>query len=135
MTVVDVIVQDGRFTTLVDALGIAGLIEALQGEGPFTVFAPTDKAFAKLDPHLLQRLLHDPEALADILLYHVAAASLSSEDVLATHTIETLLGPDIRVTSTHPPRLNRTVRLIDLDLGASNGFVHVIDEVLIPPAH
>ncbi|NNE19412.1 MAG: fasciclin domain-containing protein, partial [Myxococcales bacterium] len=133
-TIVDIVVEDGRFTTLVHALEAAHLVDALQGEGPFTVFAPTDEAFAKLPKALLKALSLFPSSLRAVLLYHVVPGDLDSGDVLAAHVLETLQGSTISVQADHPS-LNGDVGFVELDIEASNGVIHVIDGVLIPPLH
>ena len=133
-TIVDIVVSDERFSTLVTALGVAGLVETLQGEGPFTVFAPTNEAFAKLPAGTLDALLHDPSSLRALLLYHVVPGDLASGDVLAAKALKTLQGASISV-GTHPPSLNGSVGFVETDIKASNGVVHAIDGVLIPPTH
>ena len=133
-TIVDIAVSDERFSTLVTALGVAELVETLQGEGPFTVFAPTNEAFAKLPEGTLDALLHDPSALRAVLLYHVVPGDLASGDVLAAEALKTLQGASITVDADQPS-LNGSVGLVETDIKASNGVVHVIDGVLIPPTH
>jgi len=132
--IVEIAASDDRFSTLVTALGVAGLVETLQGEGPFTVFAPTDDAFAKLPAGTLGALLHDPSALRAVLLYHVVPGDLASGDVLAAKALKTLQGASISV-GTHPPSLNGSVGFVETDIKASNGVLHAIDGVLIPPTH
>jgi uncharacterized surface protein with fasciclin (FAS1) repeats len=113
----------------------AGLEEALRGEGPFTVFAPTDDAFAALPEGTLDALLADPKALGDVLLYHVADGKLMAKDVAARGFIPTLLGRQLTasVMGDHV-RLNG-VLVTSADIEASNGVIHVIEAVLVPPAH
>jgi transforming growth factor-beta-induced protein len=132
--IVEIALEDERFTTLVDALHEAHLVDALQGEGPFTVFAPTNEAFERV-PKLLRKLLFsNSHTLRNVLLYHVVPGDLASGDVLASEVLETLLGPDIEVDAKNAT-LNGHVNLIELDIVASNGVIHVIDSVLIPPLH
>ncbi|MGB5368399.1 MAG: fasciclin domain-containing protein, partial [Polyangiales bacterium] len=133
-TVVDIAVEDGRFHTLVRALEQAHLVETLQGEGPFTVFAPTDEAFHKLPKALLHALFLYPSSLRALLLYHVVPGDLAAGDVLAAEALETLQGATISVEADHPS-LNGSVGFVETDIKASNGVVHVIDGVLIPPVH
>jgi transforming growth factor-beta-induced protein len=136
-TIVDIAVEDGRFTTLVAAAQAAGLVEALSGEGPFTVFAPTDDAFAAafaalgIEP---AALLADTATLTDILLYHVAAGKAMAADVVGLERVTTLNGLDIRIAVTDAGVfLNDSVQVIITDIEASNGVIHVIDSVLLPP--
>ena len=140
-TIVDVAVADGRFTTLVAAVEAAGLVETLSGEGPFTVFAPTDDAFALLPEGTVEGLLEDPEALADILTYHVVAGEVDAAAVseLDGQSVETVNGDvlvvgvtDTGVTLTDSS--GNTVNVIITDVMADNGIIHVIDAVLLPAA-
>ena len=134
-TIVDIAVEDGRFTTLVTALEAAGLVETLSGEGQFTVFAPVDDAFAALPEGTVESLLEDPQgALTDVLLYHVVDGKVMAEDVVGLTAAPTLLGQDIAVAVDGDGQvfLNGTVQVIITDVEASNGVIHVIDAVLIP---
>lgn len=134
-TIVDIAVADGRFTTLVGALQTAGLVEALQGEGPFTVFAPTDEAFAALPAGTLESL--SVEQLTSILLYHVVAGKVMAADAIALdgQSAGTLLdGQSISISVVDGMvRINEATVII-ADIEASNGVIHVIDSVLLPPA-
>ena len=135
-TIVDIAVADGRFTTLVAAVQAAGLAETLSGEGPFTVFAPTDDAFAALPAGTVESLLlpENKQALTDILLYHVASGKVMAADVVTLTSVPTLLGKDVTVTvKDGKVFLNDTAEVIITDIEASNGVIHVIDAVLIPP--
>ncbi|MCG2785549.1 MAG: fasciclin domain-containing protein [Anaerolineae bacterium] len=134
-TIVDIAVADGRFTTLVAALQAAELVETLSGEGPFTVFAPTDDAFAALPAGTVESLLlpENKQALTDILLYHVVAAKVMAADVVGLTSATTVLGQDFTITITDGKVfLNDTVEVIITDIEASNGVIHVIDAVLLP---
>jgi uncharacterized surface protein with fasciclin (FAS1) repeats len=134
-TIVDIAVEDGRFTTLVTALEAAGLVETLSGEGQFTVFAPVDDAFAALPEGTVESLLQDPQgALTDVLLYHVVDGKVMAEDVVGLTAAPTLQGQDIAVAVDGDGQvfLNGTVQVIITDVEASNGVIHVIDGVLIP---
>jgi uncharacterized surface protein with fasciclin (FAS1) repeats len=133
-SIVDIAVADDRFETLVTALAAADLVDTLQGEGPFTVFAPTDEAFAALPEGLIDELLADPEgALNDILLYHVAGETLMAADVVGLDSVTTLQGQDISIkVEDGNVMLNDTVMVAATDIEASNGVVHVIDAVLVP---
>ena len=134
-TIVDVAVADGRFTTLAAALGAAGLVETLQGTGPFTVFAPTDDAFAKLPAGTIDELLkpENKQKLTDILLYHVVSAKVMAADVVNLTSATTVLGKDLTITvKDGKVFLNDTVQVIITDIEASNGVIHVIDAVLLP---
>ncbi len=138
-TIVDVAVADGRFTTLVAAVEAAGLVETLSGDSLFTVFAPTDDAFAALPDGTLDDLLADPEALAGILTYHVvpgevdaaAVAELDGEAVTTVNTDSVTVGvTEGGVTLTDSS--GNTANVIITDVAADNGIIHVIDAVLIP---
>ena len=134
-TIVDIAVADGRFTTLVAALQAAELVETLSGEGPFTVFAPTDDAFAALPEGTVESLFlpENKQALTDILLYHVVAAKVMAADVVGLTSATTVLGQDFTITITDGKVfLNDTVEVIITDIEASNGVIHVIDAVLLP---
>jgi transforming growth factor-beta-induced protein len=134
-TIVDIAVADGRFTTLVAALQAAGLVETLSGEGPFTVFAPTDDAFAKLPAGTVESLLKSEnlEQLKNILLYHVVSGKVMAADVVGLTSAPTVLGQDVTITvKDGNVYLNDTVQVIITDIEASNGVIHVIDAVLLP---
>ena len=133
-TIVDIAVEDGRFTTLVTALGEAGLVEALQAEGPFTVFAPTDDAFAALPDGALEGLIADKEALTNVLLYHVLEGKVMSPQAieLAGQQAEMLSGDSIAISlDGETLKINDSAVIIP-DIEASNGVIHVIDAVILP---
>jgi len=135
-TIVDLAVADGRFTTLVAALQAADLVETLSGEGPFTVFAPTDEAFAALPAGTAEDLLlpENKQQLTDILLYHVVSGKVMAADVTALTSATTVLGEDITIkVQDGKVFLNDTVEVIITDIEAPNGVIHVIDAVLLPP--
>ncbi len=135
-TIVDIAVADGRFTTLVAAVTAADLVETLSGEGPFTVFAPTDDAFAALPEGTLDSLLlpENKQQLTDILLYHVVSGKVMAADVVTLSSATTVLGKDVTITvKDGKVFLNDTVEVIITDIEASNGVIHVIDAVLLPP--
>jgi len=135
-TIVDIAVADGRFTTLVAAVTAADLVETLSGEGPFTVFAPTDDAFAALPAGTLDSLLlpENKQQLTDILLYHVVSGKVMAADVVTLTSAPTVLGKDVTITvKDGNVFLNDTVQVIITDIEASNGVIHVIDAVLLPP--
>jgi transforming growth factor-beta-induced protein len=134
-TIVDIAVADGRFTTLVAALEAAELVETLNSEGPFTVFAPTDDAFAALPAGTLDSLLlpENRQQLTDILLYHVVSGKVMAADVATMTSATTVLGQDVTITvQDGKVFLNDTVEVIITDIEASNGVIHVIDAVLLP---
>lgn len=136
--IVDTAVADGRFTTLVAAVQAAGLVETLKGEGPFTVFAPTDDAFAKLPAGTVEDLLkaENLETLKNILLYHVVPGTVMAADVLSLDgkSADTALAGQQLAISIKDGKvyLNETVQVIITDIETSNGVIHVIDTVLLP---
>lgn len=133
-TIVDVAVANGSFGTLVAAVQAADLVDALSAEGPLTVFAPTDDAFAALPDGLVDCLLlpENKETLSTILTYHVVDGKVMSTD-LTDGDVGTLQGEDITVDLTDGVTLNGTVTVTAADIEASNGVIHVIDGVLVPP--
>ncbi len=132
-SIVDIAVADGRFETLVAALQAANLAEALAGEGPFTVFAPTDEAFGGLPEGTVEALLNDIPALTDILLYHVVSGEVLAEDVVLLEEAETLLGENVSIRVEDGKVFINESEVIVADIIADNGVIHVIDAVLIPP--
>jgi transforming growth factor-beta-induced protein len=135
--IVDTAVADGRFTTLAAALGTADLVDTLKGEGPFTVFAPTDDAFAKLPEGTVESLLlpENLEQLKSILLYHVVSGKVMASDVVTLTSADTVSGEAVSIkVEDGKVYLNDTVEVIITDVEASNGVIHVIDSVLLPPA-
>ncbi len=133
-TIVDIAVEDGRFTTLVAALQAADLADTLAGDGPFTVFAPTDDAFAALPAGTVEALLADIPQLTDILLYHVVSGNVMAADVVALDSAETLLGQSVTVSLDGDMVKINEATVVITDIVASNGVIHVIDAVLLPPA-
>ncbi|MFN3307643.1 MAG: fasciclin domain-containing protein, partial [Anaerolineales bacterium] len=131
-TIVDVAINDGRFTTLAAALQAAELVETLQGEGPFTVFAPTDEAFAKLPAGTVEGLLKDIPTLKNILLYHVVAGSVKSEQVITLTSADTVLGKPVTIKVEDGKVFINDAQVIIVDIVAKNGIIHVIDTVLLP---
>jgi uncharacterized surface protein with fasciclin (FAS1) repeats len=134
-TIVDVAVANGSFETLVAAVTAADLVDTLSSEGPFTVFAPTDDAFAALPEGLVDCLLleENVDALTAILTYHVVSGEVLSTDLTAG-PVATVQGEDITVDLTDGVTLNDTVTVVAADVEASNGVIHVIDGVLVPPS-
>ena len=135
-TIPEIATEAGQFSTLLAAVGAAGLAETLGGEGPFTVFAPTDEAFGTLPAGTIASLLEPANRakLTDILKYHVIAGRVDSEAVLKAASAATLLGPQVKITKTESGALINNARLITADIDASNGVIHVIDRVLLPSA-
>ena len=134
-SIVDIAAGDSRFTTLVAALKAADLVDALSGDGPFTVFAPTDDAFAALPAGTVESLLlpENLTTLQDILKYHVVPAKVLSTDLTLNQHATTLEGSDVTVTSLDPVKINES-EVIQADVMASNGVIHVISAVLMPPS-
>jgi uncharacterized surface protein with fasciclin (FAS1) repeats len=132
--IVEVATAAGSFGTLLAAAEAAGLVDVLKSEGPFTVFAPTDDAFAKLPEGTVESLLANPEALRAILLYHVVPGRVTAEQVVTMTEAETAQGASVRIST-----YGETVRINDAtvvtaDIQASNGIIHVIDTVILPPS-
>ena len=134
--IIDTAVAAGSFGTLATALQSADLIGALKGDGPFTVFAPTDEAFAALPEGTVEGLLADIPALTDILLYHVLSGSVFAEDVVTLEAATTVQGADIVITIEDGiVYLNGNAAVQITDIAASNGVIHVIDAVILPPVN
>jgi uncharacterized surface protein with fasciclin (FAS1) repeats len=134
-TIVDVATEAGSFGTLLTAVEAAGLVETLQGAGPFTVFAPTDAAFAALPAGALESLLGDNAALTDVLLYHVVSGEVRAADVVGLSSASTVQGSEITITLDGAAVvLNGLSTVVTTDIETSNGVIHVIDTVLLPPA-
>jgi uncharacterized surface protein with fasciclin (FAS1) repeats len=132
--IIDVAVGAGSFNTLASALELAGLIPTLQSEGPFTVFAPTDEAFAQLPEGVLDALLlpENVEILTAILTYHVVSGTVMAADV-TTGDVATVEGSTISIDTANGVVLNGTATVTSADVAASNGVIHVIDAVILPP--
>ena len=135
-TIVDVAIANGSFKTLVTALTAADLVGALQGKGPFTVFAPTDAAFAKLPDGTVDALLKDPKQLASILTYHVVSGQVMAADVIKGNGAKptTLNGAALDITVQGGKVYVNGAQVTTADVATSNGVIHVIDAVVLPPA-
>jgi uncharacterized surface protein with fasciclin (FAS1) repeats len=131
MTILDT-AKAGGFTTLAAAVEAAGLQEALSGKGPLTVFAPTDEAFKKIPKETLDGLLADKEALKSVLLYHVVSGEVMSKDVVKLKSAKTLNGAEVKIDAKDGVKINDS-KVTKADVVASNGVIHVIDTVLLPP--
>jgi len=131
-TIVDIAVEDGRFETLVAALQAADLVSTLSGEGPFTVFAPTDDAFAALPEGTVENLLADIPSLTNVLTYHVVAGSVLAEQVAGLSSAKTLQGSDVGVSVMGGNVIIDNAMVVIADIIGSNGVIHVIDKVLLP---
>jgi transforming growth factor-beta-induced protein len=132
--IVDIAVADGRFQTLVAAVQAADLVDALKSDGPFTVFAPTDDAFAALPEGTLESLLADIPALSNILLFHVVEGKVMAADVLQISEAITLQGDDLSIMAEGGKVKIGNAEILITDIEAANGVIHVIDAVLLPPA-
>ena len=131
--IVDVAAANGNFDTLVVAVKTAGLVDTLKGEGPFTVFAPTDEAFAKIPKDQLDALLADKEKLTAVLTYHVIPGNVKAADVAKLNKVRTVQGQSVSIDTTDGVKVDGA-RVIQADVVASNGVIHVIDTVIIPDA-
>ncbi len=130
--IVDTAISAGNFNTLVTAVQAAGLVDTLKGEGPFTVFAPTDEAFAKLPKDQLDALLADKDALTKVLTYHVVSGKIMSGDIAGkTMNVATVEGSDIKVNAKSGVMIN-DANVVKADIATSNGVIHVIDSVILP---
>lgn len=131
--IVDTALSAGNFSTLAAALRAAGLLEALKSEGPFTVFAPTDDAFAKIPPQTLSELLQpeNKEKLTAILTYHVVPGRVTAHDVANLNSATTLQGQTVKISKQDGVKINEA-KVIAPDVEATNGMIHVIDSVLMP---
>jgi len=133
--IVETATEADSFSTLLTAATAAGLVETLQGEGPYTVFAPTDEAFAALPAGTLEGLLADKEALKDILLYHVVSGAVTSDQVVGLTSADSVEGSPIAISvKDGMVYLNDSAKVVTPDVMASNGVIHVIDQVILPPA-
>jgi uncharacterized surface protein with fasciclin (FAS1) repeats len=131
MDIVDTAVKAGSFTTLVAAVKAAGLVETLKGTGPFTVFAPTDEAFAKLPQGTVDALLKDIPKLKKILTYHVVSGKVMAADVVKMKSATTVEGSDLKVDASSGVKINNST-VTTPDVAADNGVIHIIDTVLMP---
>ncbi len=130
--IVETAVAAGKFDTLTALLKEAGLVKTLKGKGPYTVFAPTDKAFSKVPKATLDALAKDKAKLRSVLLYHVAKGKLTAKKVVKRKSIKTLNGQRVRVKVRSDKVFVGGARVVTPDVRASNGVIHVINEVLIP---
>jgi uncharacterized surface protein with fasciclin (FAS1) repeats len=132
--IVDTAVAAGSFKTLVAAVKEAGLVETLKGKGPFTVFAPTDEAFSKIPAEKLQALLKDKKALTAILTYHVVAGEVKAGDVVKLTSARTVQGDEVMIeVADGKVKLNGKSLVVKTDIICTNGVIHVIDAVILPP--
>jgi len=129
--IVDTAVGAGSFNTLVAAVKAAGLVNTLKGNGPFTVFAPTDAAFAKIPAEALNALLANKQALRKVLLYHVVSGRVTANDVVKLSSAPTAQGSSVMINALNGVRINNS-NVIQADIMTSNGIIHAIDTVLMP---
>ena len=130
--IVDTAVAAGNFTTLAKALQTAGLVETLKGAGPFTVFAPTDDAFAKLPAGALDALLKDKAKLTAVLTYHVVPGKVMAADVVKLDSATTVNGKSVKIQAAGGTVMIDGAKVIKTDIKCSNGVIHVIDSVILP---
>ncbi|PZO35221.1 MAG: fasciclin [Leptolyngbya sp.] len=129
--IVDTAVSAGSFSTLVAAVKAAGLVDTLKGKGPFTLFAPTDDAFAKLPAGTVDSLLKDVPKLKAILTYHVVSGKVMAADVSKLTKATTVQGTDVKIDASSGVKINDAT-VTTADVAADNGVIHIIDTVLIP---
>lgn len=130
--IVDTAMAAGQFETLVAAIKAAGLVETLKGDGPFTVFAPTDAAFAKLPEGTVEALLKDKEKLTSILTYHVVPGKVTSGEVVKLNSATTVQGSDVSIMVKDGKVYVDGAQVVKADIMTSNGVIHVIDTVIMP---
>jgi uncharacterized surface protein with fasciclin (FAS1) repeats len=130
-TIVDVAVGAGSFTTLVAALQAADLVDTLNGAGPFTVFAPTDEAFDALPKGALEGLLADPQALTNVLTLHVVSGRASAAEIVGLSSVATVQGASLDIDTSDGVSVGGA-NVVQADISASNGLIHVIDKVILP---
>jgi uncharacterized surface protein with fasciclin (FAS1) repeats len=134
--IIDTAVAAGNFNTLAAGLTAAGLVDTLKSTGPFTVFAPTDEAFAKLPAGTVDSLLKDVPTLKAILAYHVVSGKVMAADVMKMdgQSATTVNGADLKIGTQGGVKLNGSVNVVKTDIECTNGVIHVVDSVLMPPA-
>jgi len=132
--IVEIAVSAGSFKTLAKALEVAGLVDTLKGKGPFTVFAPTDEAFAKVPKETLDALLKDKAKLTAVLTYHVVAGKVLAKDVVKLDSAKTVQGSNVAIKVEGGNVMINQAKVLKTDILASNGVIHVIDAVILPPA-
>ncbi len=130
--IVDTAVAAGNFQTLVSAVEEAGLVDTLKGEGPFTVFAPTDEAFAKIPQEQLESLLANKTQLTAVLTYHVIAGKVMSTDLTDDMAVATVQGENVTINLDEGSVMVNDAKVVQADIECSNGVVHAIDTVLMP---
>lgn len=132
--IVDTAIAAGNFKTLVAAVKAAGLVETLKSTGPFTLFAPTDEAFAKLPAGTVEALLKNPEKLKGILTYHVVSGKVMAADVVKMKTAKTVQGGSVMIRTKNGKVMVDQANVVKTDIVTDNGVIHVIDTVMMPKA-
>jgi len=132
-TIVGVASADPQFSTLVSAVTAAGLVDTLNGKGPFTVFAPTNDAFAKIPEDQLQAILADKDKLTKILTYHVLSGKVLSKNLKKKQTVDTVEGSPVTILAKKSGVTVDGAKVVKADIKTSNGVIHVIDTVILPP--
>lgn len=132
--IIDTAVAAGKFNTLAAAVTAAGLVDTLKGSGPFTVFAPTDEAFANLPAGTIEALLEDIPKLTAILTYHVVSGKVMAADVMGLNgkMVTTVNGAEVAISTDGGVKLNDLANVITTDIECTNGVIHVIDAVILP---
>jgi uncharacterized surface protein with fasciclin (FAS1) repeats len=130
-SIVETAIEAGSFSTLVTAVKAAGLVETLSGPGPFTVFAPTDEAFAKLPAGMVENLLKDKEKLTAVLTYHVVPGKVMAADVVQLKSAKTVQGQEITINTEGGVKVDNA-NVITTDIECTNGVIHVIDACILP---
>ncbi|MFN6564128.1 MAG: fasciclin domain-containing protein [Nostoc sp. ChiSLP01] len=129
--IIETATNNGSFNTLVAAIQAAGLVDTLNSDGPFTVFAPTDEAFNNLPPGTVDALLQDIPKLKKILTYHVVSGKVLAADVVKLNSAKTVEGSEVKIDASNGVKINDAT-VAAADVAADNGVIHVIDKVLIP---
>jgi uncharacterized surface protein with fasciclin (FAS1) repeats len=132
--IVDTAVGAGRFKTLVTAVKAADLVDTLKGKGPFTVFAPTDEAFAKIPQEKLEALLKDKKALTAVLTYHVVPGKVMADAVVKLDSAKTVQGQSVNIVAKDGKFAINGAKVLNTDIVCGNGVIHVIDAVILPPS-
>ncbi len=132
--IVDTAVGTGQFKTLVTAVKAADLVDTLKGKGPFTVFAPTDEAFAKIPQEKLEALLKDKKALTAVLTYHVVPGKVMAADVVKLDSAKTVQGQSVNIVAKDGKVTINGANVLKTDIICGNGVIHVIDAVILPPS-
>jgi uncharacterized surface protein with fasciclin (FAS1) repeats len=130
--IVETAIKAGNFKTLVKAVQAAGLVDTLSKQGPFTVFAPTDDAFAKVPASTLNTLLAKPNDLKKVLLYHAISGKIMSTDLYEEKKVKTVQGSEVKINAVGGVKVN-DAKVVKANIECDNGVIHVIDKVILPP--